>query len=486
LTGGETMVQDAHMLIGGHHHEASEHYEVHDPSNGHVLARVPKGSADHAKHAVEDAQKAFENPAWADIDPSQRGRILFKLGSLVREATNDLAQTETLNNGKTLKESKGDMNYVAWTLEYYAGLADKLQGDTIPVPGKRLNYTLREPLGVTAHIAPWNYPLLLAVRSMAPALAAGNTVVLKPASLTPLTALKFGDLALQAGLPPGVLNVVTGPGAAVGDALATHPSVQSVSFTGSVEVGQRVAAQAAGKVKTITLELGGKSPLLVFPDADADKASKAVQYGIFGNAGQMCWASSRLLVHEKVHDEVVQRVKKIADSLKLGPGVKDDTQMGPQVSRGQQQRVLEYIEAGKAEGAKLVAGGSPPMEKELAVGAFVRPTVFDDVSPEMRIAREEIFGPVLAVQTFRDWNEAVALANKSSFGLQASIYTKDLSTALLTAKSLQAGMVSINEGPVTFPMTPFGGVKDSGVGREQGIQAAYDYTRVKNVTVRLG
>jgi acyl-CoA reductase-like NAD-dependent aldehyde dehydrogenase len=474
------------MLVGGAPVEATARYDVHDPATGAVIARVPQGSAEHAAQAVEAARVAFERADWAEIDPSARGKLLFKLGWMVREHTQALAELETLNNGKTLRESKGDMAYVASTLEYYAGLADKLQGDTIPVPGKRLNYTVREPLGVTAHIAPWNYPLLLAVRSMAPALAAGNTVVLKPASLTPLTALRFGELAQQAGFPAGVVNVITGPGNEVGEALATHSDVASVSFTGSVEVGKRVAAQASAKVKHITLELGGKSPMLVFPDADADKAAKAVQYGIFANAGQMCWASSRLLVHDQVHDEVVQRVRKIADALKLGPGMKDDTQMGPVVSRGQQERVLEYIEQGKEEGAKLVAGGSPPMEKDLAMGAFVRPTVFDGVSPEMAIAREEIFGPVLSVLSFRDWAEAVKVANATSYGLQASIYTKDLSTALLTAKALQVGMVNINEGPATFPQTPFGGVKDSGVGREQGVQAAYGYTRIKNVTVRLG
>lgn len=483
---GPMALGEFHMTIGGHHHEARQHDDVHDPATGEVIAKVPRGDAAAATHAVEAAQKAFEGPAWAEMDPSQRGRLLWKLGALVRENLNPLAELETLNNGKTLRESKGDMNYVAWTLEYYAGLADKLQGETIPVPGKRFDYTLREPLGVTSHIAPWNYPLLLAVRSVAPALCAGNTVVLKPASLTPLTALRFGELGKAAGLPDGVLNVVTGPGGQVGDVLATHDAVQSVSFTGSVEVGKKVAEQASAKVKHVTLELGGKSPLLVFPDADPEKASKAVQYGIFANAGQMCWASSRLLVHEKVHDEVLQRVKKIADSLKLGPGMKDDTQMGPQVSRGQQQVVLDYIEKGKAEGAKLVAGGSPPMEKELAKGAFVRPTVFDGVSQDMAIARDEIFGPVLAVSSFRDWDDAVKQANATAYGLQASIYTKDVSTALLTARALNVGMVSINEGPVTFPMTPFGGVKDSGVGREQGVQAAYGYTRTKNVIVRLG
>lgn len=480
------MVLEPPMLIGGQAVATAGRRDVHDPATGDVVGRVPQGTAEHAAQAVEAAKAAFERAEWAEMDLSQRGRMLFKLAWLVRENSNQLAELETLNNGKTLKESKGDMTYVAWTLEYFAGLADKIQGDTIPVPGKRFSYTLREPLGVTVHIAPWNYPLLLAVRSVAPALAAGNTVVLKPASLTPLTALRFGELAAQAGLPPGVLNVVTGPGGEVGEALATHPEAASVTFTGSVEVGKRVASMAGAKVKHITLELGGKSPLMVFPDADPEKASKAVQYGIFANAGQMCWATSRLLVHEKAHDELVQRVKKLADSLKLGPGLREETQMGPLVSRGQQERVLEYIEKGKEEGARLVAGGGPPLEKDLAKGAFVRPTVFDQVGPDMAIAREEIFGPVLAVQSFRDWGEAVKLANATSYGLQACVYTKDLSTALLTAKALNVGMVSINEGPITFPMTPFGGVKDSGVGREQGVQAAYGYTRIKNVTVRLG
>jgi len=478
-------VPEVRMHIGGERVAAEQTYDVHDPATGEVLAKVAKGTKEHAAQAVEAAQNAAERGDWVSMEASQRGRTLYKLATLVRERIAELAELETRNNGKTIRESKGDVTYVAWTLEYFAGLADKLQGDTIPVPGPRFNYTLREPLGVTVHIAPWNYPLLLSVRSLAPALAAGNTAVLKPASLTPLTALRFAELGTEAGLPPGVLNVVTGPGGAVGEALATHAAVEAVSFTGSVDVGKRVGELAMGRGKSVTLELGGKSPMLVFPDANPEKVSKAVQFGIFANAGQMCWASSRLLIHEKAHDEVVGRVKKLAEALKLGPGVREDTQMGPLVSRSQQESVLGFIEKGKAEGAKLLTGGSPPMEKELAMGSFVKPTVFSDVQPDMTIAREEIFGPVLSVLRFRDADDAVRLANQSRFGLHASVYTNDLSTALKTAGALRTGMVSINEGPISFPMTPFGGEKESGVGRAQGIQAAYAYTRVKNVTVRV-
>jgi acyl-CoA reductase-like NAD-dependent aldehyde dehydrogenase len=479
-------MQQPTMVIGSRAVEAKERYEVHDPATGEVLAQVPRGTAHDAKAAVEEAKAAFERPDWAEIDPSQRGRLLWKLGGLVRTNLTALAETETRNNGKTLKEAKGDVGYVAWTLEYFGGLADKIQGETIPVPGKRLAYTVREPMGVTAHIAPWNYPLLLAVRSVAPALAAGNTVVLKPASLTPLTALRFAELAREAGFPAGVLNVVTGPGGEVGDALVTHPDVASVTFTGSVEVGKRVAERAASKVKHVTLELGGKSPLVVMPDADLDKAAKAAHFGIFANAGQMCWATSRLLVHEKVHDEVVQKVVKLANGVKLGPGMSEATQMGPLVSLGQRDRVLEYVAKGANEGAKLVAGGAPPTETELAKGAFLRPTVFDGVAPDMTIVRQEIFGPVLAVQRFADAEEAVKLANATTFGLQACVYTRDLATAHALAARLHSGMVSINEGPVSFPMTPFGGVKESGLGREQGVQAAYAYTRTKTVIARFG
>lgn len=474
------------MVIGSRAPETKERYDVHDPASGEVLAQVPLGTKHDARAAVEEADAAFQRPEWSEMDPSQRGRLLWKLATLVRTNLNALAELETRNNGKTLKEAKGDMGYVAWTLEYFAGLADKIQGETIPVPGKRVAYTVREPLGVTAHIAPWNYPLLLAVRSVAPALAAGNTVVLKPASLTPLTALRFAEMAKEAGFPAGVFNVVTGPGGEVGDALATHPDVASVTFTGSVEVGKQVAQRAAAKAKHITLELGGKSPLVVMPDADLDKAAKAAQFGIFANAGQMCWATSRLLVHDSVHDDVVQKVAKLANGLKLGPGLAETTQMGPLVSRGQRETVQEFVEKGKSEGAKLVAGGAPPSEAELAKGAFLRPTVFADVTPEMTIAREEIFGPVLAVQRFGSVEEAVKVANATSYGLQACVYTRDVSTAHALAARLHCGMVGINEGPVSFPMTPFGGVKDSGLGREQGIQAAYAYTRTKTVITRYG
>ncbi|HVL88564.1 MAG TPA: aldehyde dehydrogenase [Candidatus Thermoplasmatota archaeon] len=476
------------MFIGGKWIEApgGKTFDTRDPATGELLAKVASGGKDEADQAVRTAHEAFRSQAWSRMDPSERGRLLWKLASLVRANLNKLAEVETLDNGKTLREAKGDVAYTAWLFEYYGGLADKIEGESIPVPGPRVNYTLREPLGVTAHIAPWNYPLLLSSRSIAPALAAGNTVVAKPASLTPLSLLHLAELTEQAGFPPGVFNVVTGGGRTVGEALASHPMVDGVTFTGSVETGRQVFEVAARGIKQVCLELGGKGPQVVFPDADLDKAAKGVGFGIFANAGQMCWAGSRLLVHASVHDDVVARVRKFAEGLRVGPGVLETSQMGPVCGPEQQRRVLDYVKTGRDEGARLATGGKALDEGALAKGSFVTPTIFDGVKPSMRIAREEIFGPVLSVLTFETPEEAVKIANDSSFGLAASVWTGNVGTAHTVARQLESGMVMVNEGPVTFPMTPFGGYKESGLGREQGIGALQHYTRVKNVSVRYG
>jgi len=475
------------LFIGGRWVEPSTGEYVHDvdPATNQPIAEVAAAGPEDSKAAVEAARAAFEGAEWRDMDPSKRGRLLFQLGQSVRDAFEDLARLESLDVGKPIREAKGDVAFVYKTLEYWAGFADKIQGETIPVPGNRLNYTVRVPVGVTLHIAPWNYPLTLAVRGIAPALAAGNTVVAKPAQLTPLTLLRFAELAEKAGLPPGVLNVVTGPGSTVGKALAGHPDVDSITFTGSLDTGRQIMEMAARHVTPVTLELGGKNPNIVFADADLEKAVKGVVFGAYQNAGQMCWAGSRLLVHESIHADVVRKVADRAAKLRLGRGVKEDTQMGPLVSREQAASVLSYVEVGVAEGANLVVGGARAQEGELAAGNFVTPALFDGVAPDMRIAREEIFGPVLTATPFRTTDDLIEIANAVEFGLTAGIWTKDLKTAHVVAARIEAGMVSINEFPITFPQTPFVGWKASGLGHEQGLEATRFYTRVKNVNVNL-
>ena len=476
------------LYIGGREVPGTrgEHREVADPATNAPIARAAVGSRDDARAAMEAADRAFRESNWARDDGARRARALQRLAALVEGQAESLARLETLNMGKPLRESRGDLGYVARTLEYFAGLADKLEGETIPVPGTRLDYTVREPLGVTVHIAPWNYPLLLAVRSIAPALAAGNAVVLKPASLTPLTAVAFARLAKEAGVPDGIFNVVLGTGSEVGEALVDDPRCASVTLTGSGEVGRRIAELAAHRLIPATLELGGKGPVVVFPDADLERAAKAIGYGIFGNAGQMCWAASRLIVHQSLASALLERVRAIAESLKLGPGVEDGVEMGPLVSREQEARVLGYIDDARASGGAVVTGGSKATEGRLGAGNFVRPTILADLPPTARALREEVFGPVLSVASFADTDEAVRLANDTPYGLLAALWTRDLGIAHSVARRLDSGMVVVNEAPVTFPQSPFAGFKGSGLGFEQGSRALEPFSRRKNVLLNLG
>ncbi|MCI4351100.1 MAG: aldehyde dehydrogenase family protein [Thermoplasmata archaeon] len=476
------------LFIGGASLPSSrgDRRPVMDPATNRAIATTAVGGVDDARHAMEVADGAFRNSGWADDDGSRRARALGRLARLLEERAEAFAQLETTNMGKTLREAKGDIGYVVRTLDYVAGLADKIEGETIPVPGARLDYTLREPLGVTVHIAPWNYPLLLAIRSVAPALAAGNSVVLKPASLTPLTALKFAALTQEAGVPDGIFNVVVGPGGEVGETLVTDPRCRSVSFTGSGEVGQRIAELAARRIIPMTLELGGKSPVVVLPDADLDRAAKGIAFGIFGNAGQMCWAGSRLIVPDPIHEELVAKVAKIADGMKVGPGVESTSEMGPVVSKEQLERVVGFVEEARSAGATVVAGGQKIADPPLAEGNFLRPTVVTDVAPDHRVVREEVFGPVLSVLRYTSLDEAIRLANDTRYGLFAALWTRDLAQAHIVARQLEAGMVSINEPPTTFPQSPFGGYKESGIGFEQGRRVVEAYTRRKNVIVNLG
>jgi len=460
-------------------------YPVLNPASGQVLAQAQRGDHEDVKATVDAAKKAFEDTAWRSLDPSRRGRTLFKIAQLLRDRLSDFAKLETLNNGKPLGQAKGDVAASARHFEYFAGMADKIQGATIPVPGNRLDYTVKEPVGVTAHIVPWNYPLVMAARSIAPALAAGDTVIAKPASFTPLTLLKFAELCREAGLPDGVLNVITGGGQEMGEALAGHPDVRLVVVTGSVETGVRVMELASANLSKVVLELGGKNPNVVFADANLEKATRGVLNGIFTNAGQMCWAGSRLLVESGIATTLVDAVVGGARDMRLGNGLDPETKMGPLVADSQRERVAGYVEGSVGEGARVLAGGQEPDAEALSSGFFYEPTVLGDVSPGMKVSREEVFGPVLTVTQFETEEEAVRLANGVDYGLWAGVWTSDLRRAHRLASRLEAGIISVNEEPVTFPQTPFGGFKRSGNSSEQGMEAMSSYVRVKNVMVNL-
>ena len=480
-------IQKYKMLIGGEWKDSSNGAvsSIVNPANQEIVAEVPRASKQDAKAAVESARAALNSAGWVDIDPSKRGRLLTKLTSLIRENSDQLARLETMSQGKTLRESKGDVGWAARAFEYWAGLADKVEGETIPVPPRRLNYTLREPLGVTVHIVPWNYPIALAARSMAPAIAAGNTVVMKPSEITPLTAIMLGDLALKAGIPKGVVNIVTGSGADAGAALVSDPQVDGIIFTGSAETGKQVMESAAKNVTRVLLELGGKNPHIVFPDADLAKASKSVKEGIFTNAGQMCWAGSRALVHESIYDGFVKDLVAKTRAIRVGPGTEESSEMGPLASKQRQEIILGFVKDGIDEGASLLCGGKRPKDPSLEKGNFVEPTIFENVTGGMKIGCDEIFGPVLSVTKFKTLDEVVGMANETEYGLYGGVWTSNLKVAHEIAARLQVGAVAVNEYLVTFPQTPFGGYKDSGIGHENGTRSLEFYTRTKNVSVNL-
>ena len=473
------------MVIDGKEVDAlsGQTFETINPSEGTVLAEVPRAAAPDVDAAVAAARRAFEDKRWSGLRPGKRTEILYKLGELIKRNGNELAQLEALDAGKPVNLASGEMWAAGDVFRYYAGWPTKIFGESNPSTEDLFAYTLREPIGVCGGIIPWNFPLIMSTWKVAPALAFGNTSVLKPAEQTPLTALRLAQLALEAGVPEGVLNVVTGFGEEAGQALAQHHDVDKIAFTGSTEVGRKILHASEGNLKRVSLELGGKSPNIVFGDANLKRASKGSMYGIFLNSGQVCTAGSRILVESSVHDDFVQSLVDATGSMKLGHALEEDTGMGPVVSQEQLDRVTGYIEIGKTEGAQIATGGE--RSSALGDGYFIEPTVFTGVRNDMRIAQEEIFGPVAAVIEVSDIDEAIAVANDTIYGLAASVWTSDVSKAHTVARGIKAGTVWVNSHGLIDPSISFGGYKQSGFGRELGKHSLETYTQTKSVWVNL-
>ncbi len=457
--------------------------ETFDPATGNKIGEVPAGSEADVEEAVASA-KAMLHGSWRKTTPVERGRLLARVARRLRRDAQRFATVETLDSGKPLAEARTDVETAASYFEYYAGIADKLQGDTIPLGPDFMSFTLHEPVGVTSHIIPWNFPLVTAARGVAPALAAGNTAVVKPASQTPLTAITLAELMEEEGLPKGVCNVVTGSGNRLGVSLTSLPDIAHVTFTGSVATGQEVMRHAADAIASVTLELGGKSPLVVLADADLEAAVAGILKAIYLNAGQVCSAGSRLVIERSVHAALMERLVPAAETLSIGHGL-DDPQLGPLVSSAQRDIVAQYVESAKLGGVEIATGGTALQPPDLENGCFYAPTILDDLPKDDITVQEEIFGPVLAVQVVDSPDEAIAMSNCTRFGLCAGIYTKDITKAMRFARDVEAGQVFINQYFAGGIATPFGGVKHSGFGREKGLAALASYYQVKCITARI-
>lgn len=475
------------MLIGGSWVDSvsGETRELRDPANGELVAVVPEAGREDARRAIEAAREAFDRGSWRKTSALDRAKLLFKLGEALGREADTLARLEVRSCGKPLAEAQFDVADAANCFEFYGGLATKVHGQTMNVPANSMSYVVREPIGVCGQIIPWNYPLLMAAWKLAPALAAGNTCVLKPSELTPLTALELGRIITDVGFPAGVVNILTGPGAGAGEELAESARVDKVAFTGGTVTGRKIMQAAAGNLKKVTLELGGKNPNLVFADADFECAVDGALFGAFANQGEVCSAGSRVLVERSIHDRFVEAMLAKVPRIKLSHGLEEGCKMGPLVSGPHRDKVLSYIKIGLEEGAKLVCGGKPPSDPALAKGFFVEPTIFVNVAPSMRIAREEIFGPVLSVIPFDTEEEAITIANDSEYGLAAAVWTKNVTRAHRVIRELRAGITWVNTYHPTYNEMPWGGYKQSGIGRELGLYGIEGYLETKQVNINL-
>ena len=461
---------------------SGETFPVYDPSTEEVIAQVASSNAEDTDKAVKAARAAFDSGPWPATTAQDRGRILFRLAEKIRQNAAQLSELECRNTGKPIVEAEFDIADVATCFEYYGGLANKVTGNVNPVPANALSFTMREPIGVAGQIIPWNYPLLMAAWKLAPAISAGCTCVLKPAEQTPLTALEFANWLEEAGLPPGVVNIVNGFGETAGAAIVAHPNVDKIAFTGSAAIGKIIVKSAADTLKRVTLELGGKSPNIFFPDADWEAAVDGALFGVFINQGEVCSAGSRILVEKKIYPKFVEAMAEKAKRIKLGAPLERDTKMGPLVSKEQYDRVSSYLEVGKKEAKVAIGGGRP---KQFGKGYYVEPTIFYDVQNSARIAREEIFGPVASVIPFDGESEAIRIANDTPYGLAAAVWTRDIYKAFRVVKSLRAGIIWVNHMQPTYVEAPWGGYKQSGFGRELGPWGLEEYLETKQVFVNL-
>lgn len=473
------------LVIGGERVASADGrtFQTHEPATGEVLAEVALADVEDVERAVQAARRAFDDGPWPRWPATRRGRALLRVAHMIRERLDALAELETRNSGKAIADARDEVEGAASTFEYYAGAANKLFGETIPVSAPGLDFTLREPVGVAAQIIPWNFPIVIAAWKLAPALAVGCTVVLKPASYTPLTALALGDMCLEAGIPAGVVNVLPGAGDVVGTALASHPAVDKVAFTGSTEVGRQIMQSAGQSITRVSLELGGKSPCIVFADADLPRAADRIPYSVFANAGQDCCARTRIFVQREILDSFTDQLVERTRQLRVGDPLAPASEIGSLVSPAQKLRTLRYVRLGEEEGARVLTGGEPAPGSELERGSFMLPVVLGGVRNDMRVAREEIFGPVACLIPFADEDDVVSQVNSSPYGLSGSLWTRDIGRALRVARRVRTGVLSINSNSSVFVEAPFGGYKQSGIGRELGMHGMLLYTEVKNIYI---